>query len=349
MGIFLIMFHNFFHLLPGSLTENEFVFETAHAAAFLTTFRNLSPWSAGDISEGICGFFSFLGHYGVVIFVFLSAYGLTKKYGSDSRLSFKNILYPKAVKFWKLLVPVLVILVVIETAGALWKGERAWVPVALLKDGFLHLLFIHTLYPGKALSIVGAWWFFGVIVQFYLLFPLLNRLRLSLLWSVAVASWLIQGVCIYRYPEMLFYLRTNFIGWLPEFCLGIYLAKSKPVWNRRYIMVAAILLFAGSFFNPYVWLAAGIAAVFLMTGAVNLIRASAGGPFRRFFVLLGQYSFYLFVIHGFVRDYVLHLHLPEHLGAIPASLCFFVLSLGLAAGIGLAVRTIDSRPATKRT
>jgi peptidoglycan/LPS O-acetylase OafA/YrhL len=41
-----------------------------------------------------------------------------------------------------------------------------------IKDLGIHLLLISTLIPGKALSINGPWWFYSMIFQLYLLFPI---------------------------------------------------------------------------------------------------------------------------------------------------------------------------------
>lgn len=347
MGILAIMCHNFFHLLPGSLTENEFVFDASHAQRFLHDFGSLSVRNPGDIEAGVAGLFSFLGHYGVVIFIFLSAYGLTRKYEKHNP-GIKETVYPKLLKFWKLLIPVLAICILWQTFYACWRGETHWMPVALLKDSFLHVLFIHTLYPGKALSIVGAWWFFGVIVQFYFLFPFLNRLRPSrLMWLVA-ASWILQAVCLRFFPDGLFFLRTNFPGWLPEFCLGIYLAKEGIAWKVPYVVIPASLVFAGSFLNGYVWLAGGVAVIFLWLGAAYLLKRIPVKPVRRFFILAGEYSFYLFVIHGFVRDYILASGLPERAGPLLSAFIFLVLSGSLAVAVRFAGYRIGRRPVPER-
>ena len=73
LAMLLIVAHNFFHLVPPSPVENEFAFGSAkgiwQAIAICVQFP-------GEIFHVLLAFF---GHYGVVIFIFLSGYGLTRK------------------------------------------------------------------------------------------------------------------------------------------------------------------------------------------------------------------------------------------------------------------------------
>ncbi|HEY3707185.1 MAG TPA: hypothetical protein VGL22_19145, partial [Terracidiphilus sp.] len=68
LAILAIVFHNFFHLI-SPVRQNEFVFHPGLFAVFLQTVR--------QPSLAIQAFFSFFGHFGVAVFIFLSAYGLT--------------------------------------------------------------------------------------------------------------------------------------------------------------------------------------------------------------------------------------------------------------------------------
>ncbi len=73
IAIVMIVFHNFFHLVRSTPHENEFHFSIRNSHIFWNTI-------IGSPEEFIRCCFSFLGHYGVQIFIFLSAYGLTKKF-----------------------------------------------------------------------------------------------------------------------------------------------------------------------------------------------------------------------------------------------------------------------------
>lgn len=68
-----IMLHNYCHWLGFAVKENEYTFSAGNAVQFwykLTSFDH-------DI---LIHFFSFLGHYGVPVFLFVSGYGLVMKY-----------------------------------------------------------------------------------------------------------------------------------------------------------------------------------------------------------------------------------------------------------------------------
>src|SRR3712207_5647888 len=71
IGIFL---HNYSHWLGPIVKENEYQFFQQNADRFLQVV--LSP----DINLPL-HLLSFFGHYGVPVFLFLSAYGLEQKYG----------------------------------------------------------------------------------------------------------------------------------------------------------------------------------------------------------------------------------------------------------------------------
>ena len=62
----------------GAIFENEFMYQSWHVSKLLDYLSH--PDGRLPLQ-----FFSFFGHYGVVIFVFLSAYGLEKKYGRTTK------------------------------------------------------------------------------------------------------------------------------------------------------------------------------------------------------------------------------------------------------------------------
>ncbi len=73
IAIIMIVMHNFFHWLPPKIGENEQDFKAERLETYFHVIYN-QPELFFQSS------LSFLGHYGVQIFLFLSAYGLTKKY-----------------------------------------------------------------------------------------------------------------------------------------------------------------------------------------------------------------------------------------------------------------------------
>ena len=74
LAISAIVLHNYFHVV-SPVHQNEFTFDPARFQVFLHTVAR--PELATQ------AVFSFFGHFGVQIFIFLSAYGLTKSHWDD--------------------------------------------------------------------------------------------------------------------------------------------------------------------------------------------------------------------------------------------------------------------------
>src|SRR5205823_3470804 len=72
-AILSIAFHNYYHRLMLNVGENEMTFAPGRVLAFASTVM--------DPRYTIQAWFSFLGHFGVQLFMFLSAYGLAIKHG----------------------------------------------------------------------------------------------------------------------------------------------------------------------------------------------------------------------------------------------------------------------------
>ncbi|MCK5677861.1 MAG: hypothetical protein KAH72_05235, partial [Flavobacteriaceae bacterium] len=77
IAIFMIAMHNYFHWIAPKPGENEFDFNYIRLENYIDILSHQTLF-------GLQATFSYFGHYGVQIFLFLSAYGLTKKYGNQS-------------------------------------------------------------------------------------------------------------------------------------------------------------------------------------------------------------------------------------------------------------------------
>ncbi len=173
IAISAIVFHNFFRLF-GPAYENEFSFDSSRFPIFLQQF--VHPATA------IQAFFTFFGHYGVQVFIFLSAYGLAKTHWDDSEpwssfmWSRVRKLYPMfllAIAFWA-------VLAVIQV-GPLWVIKDAAPKLLLMLAG------ISTILPGQGFPVIGPWWFIPFIMQFYAIWPLLRKLTKRFGWEGLIA------------------------------------------------------------------------------------------------------------------------------------------------------------------
>lgn len=110
IGILLIILHNYFHTFPEFPPECEFKYVPENVSRFTEAMLS------GNLRIIILSLFSFLGHYGVSIFVFVSGYGLSKRYDHSGESKWYIILR-RAIQLWKWLVPMALLLILDRYSG----------------------------------------------------------------------------------------------------------------------------------------------------------------------------------------------------------------------------------------
>lgn len=295
MAILLIVLHNFFHALPGASLENEFLFDINNTYYYFQSI--IHSFRTPDILKLFTEFFSFFGHYGVALFIFLSGYGLASKYAS-SGFSFSGKMYfiwKRILRFWKVIIPLIPVSIVIKT---LKSGNGLWDTISNYAGEYLSILtFTQTIIPGKEFIVSGPWWFFAAILQLYILYIfLLHQKSNRFLLVIGLTAVLLQGVALFfGWEDFLFRLRYNFIGWVPVFCLGIYCA-GKPDISFSPVMAAILMaIFLLSNSNAYLWL---FSSIMFPLAFIPLFRNI---PVKSLWKFTGGLSFYIFAIHSFVR------------------------------------------------
>jgi peptidoglycan/LPS O-acetylase OafA/YrhL len=231
LGILLIVGHNFQYLASDLPGVNEFVFERENVDSF---FELLTPASFVRLT------IAYLGHYGVQLFIFLSAYGLTLSFEKQSP-RYGSFVRARLVRLY----PAFVIAII---AWALWKGVPRGVmgPIEQLTENGRSLAWklslLSNLVRGEQLSLVGPWWFLPFIFQFYLVFPLLLRMQTRGLIAVSVTSLaltvllnelVLPGGFVYATP----------LGHVPEFCVGIWWARTPGARVPSGLAIVALGLF----------------------------------------------------------------------------------------------------------
>ena len=97
-----------------------------------------------------------------------------------------------------------------------------------LKSISYKFLMVHNIIPNEALAIVGPWWFYGLIMQMYVLFiPLfsfIKKYKLNGLLFVSAVSYAIMFLLYNPLLEQDIFIMANAPGHLPEFALCVYLA-----------------------------------------------------------------------------------------------------------------------------
>ena len=117
--------------------------------------------------------------------------------------------------------------------------DHSWLAVTVAV--LTHLGFVHTLHISTFFSIVPAFWWLGMLAQFYIVYPWLWRLFVRcgpgraclLVCLISWAGWLWLTSLAVQFPDRLstmHYLSYfNLPVRLPEFAIGMWLASA---WNR---------------------------------------------------------------------------------------------------------------------
>ncbi|WP_109488382.1 acyltransferase family protein [Occallatibacter savannae] len=288
LAIVAIVFHNFFHIAVN-VRENEFDFKPERFGVFLRTV--VHP------SLTIQSLFAFYGHYGVQIFIFLSAYGLAKTHWDDPS-SWHSFMWSRVKKLYPMFLLVIAFWAALAAihVGALWVIRDAAPHLILMLAG------VSTIAPRIGLPPVGPWWFIPFIMQAYALFPALRRLTQRFGWpSLVVLSFACYYVTHLANPILAHWtinLSMTPIGRMRMLCLGIIAAR-YPFRIRYYMALPAfaVLILGGKYFAfaHFSSLAAVIASLWLYSKFRPLLRQS------HTLEKIGTYSLGIFLVNGIVR------------------------------------------------
>ncbi len=197
----------------------------------------------------------------------------------------------------------------------------------------------------------AAWWYFSMLIQFYLLFPLLFLAARKLgpvvfLLGACAIGFFTRHLMLNVYPQHGLLILGGFaICRLPEFALGMALGMWHTRWTSR---VERLLLrgpgfIAGLILYPFALktYSNGIAYVFAdfatgaccflaivgVAGLIAMIQTPA-----KLFALIGTYSYGLYLIH---QPYVIWLGLKIRPQSIGAFLITFVITLAVLSAWGM--------------
>lgn len=246
--------------------------------------------------------FSYFGHYGVPVFIFLSAYGLAIKYEQmKDKVPFRLYVRKHTCKLWLLLLPLLIphfLFLSIREPNYFYEH---WIDLIWMVG------FIGNFQP-DAYVFHGPWWFFSLIMQLYVvyyLFVYCHTLKPILILLVVCMVGQFFAVGSHENWEYLKYLRYNFVGSILPFVLGVVQAR-KDLHLTRCELVLSFFLFIVCCFNRYTWLLTfGLITVAILP-VVKLMRLNH--MIYSCFRWIGTISAYLFVIHPIIRECVFELH-----------------------------------------
>ncbi len=240
LAILGIILHNYCHFLKFAVKENEYTFTAEKPRQLLEKLMSID-------SDLFIHILSFFGHYGVPVFLFISGYGLVKKYeaphsapegatnvsahdgnvappgakwgGLSSSLSFLLRHFRKLFRLmiWGFLLFVAVYFLRHDDGATVYSWDR----IAAQLTMTVNFLYEH---PDRIIK-PGPYWYFGLMMQIYALYIfVIHRWRSNwLLLALVAVCWLVQVMM--PTPDALNYVRYNFIGGMLPFALGVALAR----------------------------------------------------------------------------------------------------------------------------
>lgn len=300
-----IILHNYCHFLGFAVKENEYTYTAAKPRQLLDKLTALD-------NDLFVHLFSFFGHYGVPVFLFISGFGLVVKYEQSSRnsvpaLPFVGYHYGKLLRLMFLGYIGFAVVSMMHPHG--YHGYNVGRVVAQM------LMYINLMPDPDHIIKPGPYWFFGLMLQLYIVYRLvLYRRKSWLVVALTAVCWLAQAVFTPEEDpggEILNRIRYNFVGGMLPFGMGILYARmGRSLTPAAYLCIAVVsaaAVFAGSFaFWSWLWV-----PLFVVTGAVatvKLIPAKALAPC----VWFGAISYALFVVHPITREIIIKMSYRGH-------------------------------------
>ena len=334
IGIFL---HNYCHWLGPVVKENEYTF-SQHNVDWLTAVM------ASPDGLLLAHLVSFFGHYGVPVFLFLSAYGLELKYGRS--------LYAPAFRFvayhWKKLFSMMIVgFVSFTIVDAMTPGRWHYT----LTQVVAQLAMVNNLLPDPDHNIwPGPFWFFGLMLQLYAVYRLLLYKR-HWAWT-AGAMVVCLGVQLAFAPESeaLNWYRYNFMGGMLPFGLGLLYARYGNriiLTNLNTLSLLVSVVFCGFMVmwmsaSYLLWSVVPLVVCILCVYVVKLLSQAARRPVGAWLmerlVWMGEISAALFVIHPTLRK--VFIPISRHGDIYTGLLLYAIAAIGAAWLIRLVMTKI---------
>ena len=232
-AILLIMIHNFVDHIMG-MGCNEMAYSPAATADFI---------SMATSQPSIWHIFSFTGWIGVALFLFVSGYGLMRKYGGGN-VNTSHFIRHHLVKLWILLIPVYLLYVVVQDY---WCGEpHNWQSIIAQLTFTINFLSYGN---NKFVIEPGVYWFFGVILQFYLVFLFIRKWKTNWLAGLILCSLALHYFFLYNTnDDTMWWFRQNCIGWGAPFLLGMLAARTRWQPSKRWLAILCPVFLVALFF-----------------------------------------------------------------------------------------------------
>ncbi|MDD5861195.1 MAG: acyltransferase [Prevotella sp.] len=301
IGIFL---HNYCHWLGPMVKENEYQF-------FRSNVTGLNGVLVSPDASLPAHLLSFFGHYGVPVFLFLSAYGLVMKYEDGLGLpEGERRVEPNAFDFvryhfLKLFKMMIVGFVAFTMLDQITPGAHHYAAMDVVAQlGMFNNVLPH---PDKIIW-PGPYWFFGLMLQLYLVYRLFLYRKKTWVTVVLMAVCVLLQLFLDPEGEAMNRYRYNFMGGMLPFGLGLLMGRYQQqimAWRERHnarqtdgiILIFSVLL---SYFLSMSFIGWTFVPVFICTGAVAMGKLLPR-TLAHWLEWMGGISAALFVCHPITR------------------------------------------------
>ena len=307
IAILAIMLHNYCHFIGKIVKENEYQFHGINNDRLWYVMSHPDEFLPLHL-------LSYFGHYGVPVFLFLSGFGLVRKY-ENSTESHKTLPFIRYhyLKLFRMLIVGFVFFAMVDmvTPGRFpfhWDNVLAQL-----------LMYINVLPEPEKIIWPGIYWFFGLMMELYIVYRLLlYRQKNVYVVLLVLVCWLLQAFCDPD-GETLNRLRYNCIGGMLPFGLGILLARvyseesggllrvkshftptklqGAVLWGIVFLLASALVLVMCFSFQAWLWI-----PVFIILGTIALVKLMPESVLK-VFVWFGGISAAMFVTHPIVRKF----------------------------------------------
>ena len=293
IAILAIMLHNYCHFIGQIVQENEYQFFASHNEGLWQVITNPDALLPVHL-------LSYFGHYGVPVFLFLSGFGLVMKYERKAQEQVAVVPFVRYnyLKLLRMLIVGFTLFVVVDivTPG---RFQYHWDNVIAQL-----LMYINVLPQPDKIIWPGIYWFFGLMIELYIVYRILLYRQKSWVIVVLVAvSWLLQVFCDPQ-GETLNRLRYNFIGGMLPFGAGILVGRSverfrfqlsRWLWAVVAVIVSALVFVMCFHFQSWLWI-----PILIIVGTIAIVKALPQ-KVMTLFVWFGSISAAMFVAHPIAR------------------------------------------------
>ena len=301
IAILAIMLHNYCHFIGRIVQENEYQFFASN---------NDKLWQVLSNPDALLPvhLLSYFGHYGVPVFLFLSGYGLVMKYeksltpnpspiGEGGYGVFRFVRY----HYLKLLRMLIVGFTLFLCVDAVTPGRFQFHWDNVIAQ---FLMYINVLPTPDKIIWPGIYWFFGLMIELYIVYRLLlYRQKSWIVIALIAVCWLLQVFCDPE-GETLNRLRYNFIGGMLPFGVGILAGRyvehlnlhlSRWAWGAVLLGTTILIVIMGFHYQSWLWI-----PLLIIVGTIALVKVLPQ-QLLTLVTWFGTISAAMFVVHPIAR------------------------------------------------